>query len=246
MGQASRSLRKHSVLSAQQTPWNVEDYVLKITEFSTLCTTCRGDWASTERDDILSFYRFQEALHGPTRAVRKALKAALQTLPLNPTKLTQLIRDDRKATALAAHSTAIAAMDDMARTMTAAYARDIFKIMAQELRFKNPWERLVRNAIVLGDALRGQPHVLGDLIRETLQAIKESQERFEHYVQLVVESDQFLEPMSSGAKPEPIVTAADWAKAIRTLPRVFAMLDSHVAPLMQELRTRVDKQISEP
>ena len=246
MGQSSTkpdvdvSATRHAALMRPK----VEDYVRKVKKFATLCTTCRGgEWAAHERDSVLSFH---ESLHRPTRKARKDLISALRSMPMDHNQIIQmelLVAQDRKATATAAHAAAVAAMDDLSKTMTAAYARDIFKILAQELRFKNPWEGLARSTLVLGEASREDREADG-IVRETLKAIKESQERFEHYVELVVESEDFLEPMSSGATPQPIKNAADWAEAIRTLPRVFAMLDSHVAPLMQALRTRVDKLLS--
>ena len=131
-------------------------------------------------------------------------------------------------------------MRKLSKRMTNAYAHDIFRIMAQELRMKNTWRKYANDVIIVRQVLGDSA---SDQTKLALDSIKHSQAAFEKYVRLVDEEGKVLDPASSGAKPKPILNAADWANALRTLPRVFELLDSHFMPIYAPLKIQADAEL---
>lgn len=221
----------------------IEDYVKFIENFSTVCTTCSADFVNMEIDSVLEFHQNS---HRSAKNACKNLQNALHASGLSKNKikkLTMLVEKDHSKIIAAAHAVSVAAMQDLGHTLSRQYALDIFRILATELRTKNPWRSLVKDVLMFGEILDPNNPTLDQQVKETLESIRASQENFEKYVLLVTDENQFLDPASSGARPKDIHDAADWAAAIRTLPRVYALLDSHVFPLMKSLRSRVDEKL---
>jgi len=134
------------------------------------------------------------------------------------------------------------ATKNMIKTITQTYARDVFKLLAQELRLKNPWKTASENVMVLLEVL-GQEW--NDRAKIALKAVRDSKREFEKYYKLVEKDSLYRDPASSGTPEKPIKTAPDWAQAIRTLPRVYLLLESHYTPIYTIMEKAANAKLSD-
>lgn len=113
------------------------------------------------------------------------------------------------------------------------YAADIFRILVQEVRIRNPWRKTALDAAFLSKVL---PESAKAEVRGVLQAVKDSKAQFEHYVSGVLNLRQIVDPASSGSPPTLIRNAGDWATAIRLINRSVELLENHTRPKLEQLQ----------
>ena len=215
----------------------IDDYVRKVIEFKGLCTTCEQDFNSKM---IASVLNFGELTVIPMETNDSGLSAVLAGVADEETKnkIRSFIDEERKKRVKHEKDLTRAVIESMFENITQVYARDIFKLMAQELRLKNPWLKASNDVMVLREKLGRKWNHQANV---ALRAVSESKREFEKYYTAVVELSMYKDPASSGTEAKAIKSAPNWAQAILTLPRVYQLMESHYRPSYNEMRIAVDR-----
>jgi len=205
----------------------IDDYVDKVRKIQNICTTCEENWNTTIVKNAINFGNLTVE---PQESSEKQFSLILANVTDKKTKadLKSYVNDERTAAEAHARKVMSVSITYISEKISQAYARDVFKLIAQQLRATDPWRTASNDVMVLVDVLGPK---WNDRAKIALLAVRDSKREFEKYYSFVAEESLYRDPASSGTAPKPIKTAPDWAQAIRTLPRVYELLDSHYTPI---------------
>ena len=226
----------------------ITEYIDNVKQIQNLCTTCEKNWNANILKNAVNSLSNVTVISpvAPNKMLSEILKKVNDETKI---EITNYFNEEKKATEKATKlyqerlmKLATKNMENMIETITQTYARDLFKLLAQELREKNPWKTAFENVMVLLEVL-GQEW--NDRAKIALIAVRDSKREFEKYYYMVEKDSLYRDPASSGTPGKPIKTAPDWAQAIRTLPRVYKLLESHYTPIYTIMEKAANAKLAE-
>jgi hypothetical protein len=214
----------------------IDDYVDKVRKIQNICTTCEENWNAKIVKNAISFGNLTVE---PQESSEQQFLMILAKVNDKKTRadLKHYVINERTSAEAHASKVMSASITYILENILQAYARDVFKLIAQQLRATDPWRTASNDVMVLVDILGSKWY---DRAKIALVAVRDSKREFEKYYSFVTEESLYRDPASSGTTPKQIITAPDWAQAIRTLPRVYELLDSHYTPIYTSMMTEAN------